>query len=382
MLAPRWLTHQAELDKHKRKPPAVPASGQFDSTPARASFGLRRWLRGSLILCAWSYPAILLALWLGFYWVGEAWWVTAAGLYVPRLPFLVPVPFVALALYAWGLRRLLWTQVLAAFIVTVPLMGFILPWPMRAQRAAPTLRVLSFNVNSAIGGAQALIDKIVAASADIVLLQEAPGGTQLVDALRVHYPYVQSSTQFIIASRFPITAAIDPDRLFYCGRTRPPRFMRYELKTPIGPLALYNIHPISPRGVLHIRQLRAALHQLRTGELFAGDPEADVESNVGLRALQVEAVTNDAARESLPVLIAGDTNLPGLSALLRKRLSGYTDAFRAASWGFGYTFPEQHPFLRLDRILASDKLRFSSFRTDCHGVSDHLCVVADLQARQ
>ena len=334
------------------------------------------------MLCAWLYPPLLAALWLTFYWVGESWWVTAAGLYVPRLPFAIPLPFLVVALWVGGARRWLWAQVLSACVALMALMGLVVWSPVGSRTGAQTLRVLSFNVNSERGGQPALGHAIFASSPDVVLLQEAAGSAAFLDALRLRYPYVQRSTQFIIASRFPITAATEPERVLFNGQRHLPRFVRYVLDTPIGSLAIYNIHPISPRGVLHVQHLRAALHQLRTGQLFAGDPEADVTSNFELRARQVETIARDAARETLPVLIAGDTNLPGLSTVFRENLGSYADAFKVASWGFGYTFPAKHPFLRLDRILASDKLRFVSFHAGCHGVSDHLCVVADFQARQ
>jgi endonuclease/exonuclease/phosphatase family metal-dependent hydrolase len=340
---------------------------------------LRRSLRGLLVSCAVAYPLGLLALAWGFYRIGEGWWVTAAALYAPRLPLAVPVPLLVVALWLTGLGRLLWTQLVAVFALIIVL-GFVIPLPSSARAGAPRLRVLSFNVNSGLGGPAAIADKILAESPDIALLQEAPSAPQLVEALRASFPYVESSTQFVVASRYRIVSSTDPGRVPFYGRLRSPRFMRYLVDTPLGQLAVYNVHPISPRGVLHVHELRAALHQLRTGELFAGDPEADMRTNTGLRAQQIAAAATAAARESVPVLIAGDTNLPGLSAILRKNLSSYRDGFRAVGWGLGYTFPSNHPFLRLDRILTTRALNVVSFKIDCQGVSDHLCVVADVQA--
>jgi endonuclease/exonuclease/phosphatase family metal-dependent hydrolase len=338
-------------------------------------------VRALVISCAFAYPLALLTLALMLYFVGETWWVTAAGLYVPRLAFATPLPIVVLLLGVSGLGRYWWSQLVAAFLVVVPLMGFGVPKLSAARTGAPTLRVLSFNVNSGFAGPRPLVDQIAAASADVVLLQETPpGNSSLVEALRARFLYVESSSQFIVASRGRIISSTEPRRLSVCGRLRSPRFMRYSIETPLGPITFYSVHPVSPRGVLHLRQLRPALHQLKTGELFAGDPEGDVLSNATLRARQIEAVADEAASEAGPVLIAGDTNLPGLSAVSRKHLARFTDGFQAASWGFGYTYPSEHPFLRLDRILVTDKLRFASFRVACKGVSDHLCVVAEIQA--
>ncbi len=360
--------------------PPVPRLAQSQSSGSKARSAIRRWSQRLVVVCAFVYPAALLSSCLAFYWLGEDWWVTAAGLYAPRIAFGIPLPFIVLALWLARRWRFWWTQLVSVFVLTVPLMGFSFPLPTAARSGEHSLRVLSFNVNSAYGGWRAVADKIFAETPDLVLLQECPWDQDLAEALRERFPHVQSSTQFIIASRYPITKTVDPERLPFFGRARSPRFMHYVVASPAGDIAVYSIHPISPRGVLHLHQFRAALHELRTGALFAGDPETDMRTNSALRSQQIAAVALAAEQESLPVLIAGDTNLPGLSAVLRKNLRSYTDGFRAASWGFGYTFPASHPFLRLDRILASEKLGFTSFHVACGGVSDHLCVVADIQA--
>jgi endonuclease/exonuclease/phosphatase family metal-dependent hydrolase len=84
----------------------------------------------------------------------------------------------------------------------------------------------------------------------------------------------------------------------------------------------------------------------------------------------------------MPVIIAGDFNLPGLSPALGA-LARYQDGFRAAGWGFGYTYAVgRRRWLRLDRIYASSALRFVHFEVGRHTTaSDHHCVVADLQKR-
>ena len=343
----------------------------------------RRFFRGGLISAAFAYPLVLIVLALALYRGAESWWVTTALLYAPRIVFALPLPLIALGLLLSGLRKLLWSQLVALLVLLFPLLGLVLPWPASATADVPRVRLLSFNANSGFFGAPAIVREILAANPDIVLIQEGQfGGGELSEALHARYPYVQASTQFTVASRFPIVSATDPERLPYFGRQRSPRFMRYLIQTPLGEIACYSVHPISPRGALHIHRFRDVLHQLRTGAFLTGDPEADVVGNAGLRALQIEAAANLAAREQVPVIVAGDTNLPGLSSILRKHLARYADAFRTASWGFGYTFPANHPFLRLDRILGGPELHFTSFRVGCPGVSDHLCVVAEIERHQ
>jgi len=344
--------------------------------------GRLQWRRVIAFL-AYGYLISLAAVLLALYYVGEDWWVTTALLYVPRIAFAAPLPVLVLAILASRQRRLLWTQLVALLIIVLPLMGLVLPWPAPAAASGRSLKLLSFNVNSGFSGATEIAKQITQALPDVVLIQEGQfNGGELSERLRAFYPYVQASNQFTIASRYRILETTEQPMLPYYGRQRHARFMRYLLDTPLGQIAFYNIHPISPRGALHVHRFRDAFHLLRTGALFAGDPEKDLGSNTGLRALQIAAVAEFAAREHVPVVLAGDTNLPTLSTIFRKNLSGYADAFRVASSGFGYSFPAKHPFLRLDRVLSGPELRFLSFHVGCAGVSDHLCVIAEIERQK
>jgi vancomycin resistance protein VanJ len=342
----------------------------------------RRIKRGSLrltVFCAYAYPALMLLAWGMFVFVGDDWWVVSAALYLPRLAFALPLPILLLALWLSGKKRLLWTQALAGYVTFVPLMGFVFPWPNSADEGRPTLKVMTFNADSAYAGTERLAQGIFALAPDIVVLQESPWGTSVTDALRARYPHTQGSTQFVIASRFPILESTDPDKLPYEGRQRSPRFMRYLVLTPFGPVALYSVHPVSPRGALGLHGFRGMFRRLRTGEVLLGDPEASVEGATGLRTIQIKTAANMAKNESNQVIFAGDLNLPGLSGPLRTDLGQLTDGFASASWGFGYTYPQKFPFLRLDRVLVSSGLKVTDFQVGCRGLSDHLCVMATLQ---
>lgn len=335
-----------------------------------------RWLNRLLLVGVYAYPVLLAVICAALVWVGEDWWVTAALLYAPRLAFGLPL----LVLVPWLLvarrRRLLWTQLAALTLTLFPLMGLVLPWPV-AQPSGSSLKLMTFNIGMNEEQPEVVLSAIDAMGADLVLLQEAPvWPNAVVGGLRSRFPHVEASTQFVIASRFPILERTDPEKIPSFERRRSPRFMRYLIESPLGKLAVYSVHPISPRGALGVYRLRDLFHQMRTGKILAGDPETNMSQNATLRAKQIEAVAIMAGREKHPVLLAGDTNLPGLSAALHRHLSGYRDAFRSASWGFGYTYPQRHAFLRLDRIMAGPELGFSEFQIGCQGASDHFCVAS------
>ncbi len=359
----------------------VPRTNPTPAIRPRSSRGFRKRLVGLLALLAWLYPLLLIASACALTFIGERHWITAAVLYVPRAAFAAPLPVFVLLLYWCGRRRLLWTQLVALLVLVFPLMGFVLPWP-RAAFADSTLRVLSFNVDSGHAGEAALLEAITAQQPDVVLLVEAPlDHTRLRDALATRFPYVHRASQFLLGSRFPIALSTELPRVSYLGRMRTSRAMRYQIDTPQGTVVLYAVHPISPRGAFGLYRFRGVVGRLRQPVALSNDEESDMLGNAGLRSVQIAEALRRAHTEELPVIVAGDTNLPGLSAVLRRSFSGFQDGFAEASWGFGYTFPAKEPFLRLDRIFASPALRFTSFHSGCPGSSDHLCVWADLARR-
>jgi vancomycin resistance protein VanJ len=336
---------------------------------------------------AWLYPVSLVATVAALRLVGERWWVTGVTLYLPRILFALPLPFVVLLLSWLGPRRLLWTQLAAALLVLFPLMGLAVPWPTLRTRGAPVLRVLSYNIDSGINGFEEIGKEIDRYSPDIVFLQEI-GSVEAVGALmRARYPTVDIRNQFLVASKYPIVSKWDPDKLENQGRLRSPRFVQQVLDTPLGPIAFYNVHPISPREAFYeLRGTESRRDFLTRGilhDIVSPGSNAIFEANAGLRALQVHTFAESARRETLPVVVAGDTNSPGLSFVIHRDLSQLQDGFAAAGVGFGYTFPagRRPPWMRIDRIFAGEQLRVVGFEVGASLASDHRCVVADIQLR-
>jgi endonuclease/exonuclease/phosphatase (EEP) superfamily protein YafD len=341
-----------------------------------------KWLRRVLQATAALYPLALIAVALTLRYVGEGWWISNVALYLPRIGFGLPLPFLVIALHLCRMRRLLWSQGLSAAILVFPIMGFVVSWPASSPREGETLRVLSFNVNGGLGGPQAVLDQIDRYAPDVVLLQEVWKAENFEPLLRQRYPTVLLSGQFAFGSRFPVSSTVEPGPLPYYGRLRSARFLRHVLETPGGPVVIYNVHPISPReGLYGLRGQRGLRHEILGGGLLRGDGAPLLGTNAGLRTLQVQTFSEAASRETGPVIIAGDTNLPGLSPLFHRYLSAYTDGFSRAGWGFGYTFPTDkwRPWMRIDRILANDSFQFARFQVGDSKVSDHRCVVADLR---
>lgn len=327
----------------------------------------RRWpalaVSGAYALGLW-----LLALALRF--VGEGAWLTTALLYLPAIAFALPLPVLIGWMWRRGYRAWLAVHLVALWALVFPLMGFVWPRTLARDPAGPVMRVLSYNVNHAYAGADRVVAEILRHAPDVVLLCKLNTNVAPVEALlRARYRVVESSSGFLLATHYPLIARRDPDlEVTPADRLASARFVRWELSTALGPVAFYAVHPYSPRDGL--------------AALARGGGASLMRLETAARVRQVRRIAADAAAERVPVVIAGDTNIPAASPLLRRELAPYGDGFAARGGGFGYTYPLS-PFrwMRIDRIMASAQLRFVSFTTGASSASDHAPVVADLQRR-
>jgi endonuclease/exonuclease/phosphatase (EEP) superfamily protein YafD len=333
------------------------------------------------MVLAWGYPVAIVAIIAAFYWIGERWWATAVALYLPRVGFAVPLPVLVIAVWLAGVPRSTWAPLAASVPLLFWLGGFVMPWPVHADPGAPSLRVMSYNVNAERAGDAAILEQVDKYSPDVLILVEH-SSTTIAAQLESRYPSVRAETQFVVASRFPVQSSFDPEKLQYYARQRSPRWLEEVLSTPLGPIAVYAVHPMSPRdGINAVRGL-GILHKIKAAMGLSFASQDIVAYNSGLRTIQTADFSAMARQEKVPVVIGGDTNLPGLSYLVHHFLSDYQDGFTKAGWGFGYTHPvggKHPPWMRIDRIMASDELRFVHFEVGCGLASDHACVIADLQ---
>jgi len=295
----------------------------------------------------------------------------------------VPLPFVVIALVRYRMRLLLLAQLAAGGLVLFPLMGLVLPSARSPAGSGPRMRVLSLNANSGYSGTRALLEAVDHYSPDLLVMQELAIGADdpLIRELQARYATVNATGQFVVASRFPLSSIQEPNRFLYGNQMHSPRYMRYVGETPVGSVAIYNIHPVSPRQGFYRIRGAGLRNEIASGRLFEGAAGPDVQANSGLRKGELDVVAKSTRAETLPVLIVGDTNLPGLSPLLAQFEDTYQDGFREVGWGFGYTFPSKLPWMRIDRMFANSALRFEHFEVGCAETSDHLCIVADVSAR-
>jgi vancomycin resistance protein VanJ len=287
--------------------------------------------------------------------LGEQSRTTLIVLYLPRVPLLVAA--VAGGLLAPLTRRrvrlLVPIQIAVCLVVLFPVMGLDVAMPHHAQQP---IHLATYNTFFGKGGRPLLIDELAAMPVDVMVLQAGFGS--LGAKLRERLPdrTIRQDGEFVLASKFPVRTVEVPPAL---PDGTPSMFVKYVIETTSGALRVYSVHTYSPRHALF------------------GDhePGNDIAQREGQIAAAVAAARNDIP----PFVIAGDTNLPALSAIARRHFSGLTDAFADVGLGFGYTFPTKKPWMRIDRVLGSDGVRFADIRVGPLGASDHRPLFVDLE---
>ena len=101
-----------------------------------------------------------------------------------------------------------------------------------------------------------------------------------------------------------------------------------------------------------------------------------------IRARQVEQIRRMIDAETLPVIVCGDFNSTPHNWSYHRMTEGLTDAFRVAGSGWGATYHQRLPVVRIDYVLASPEWEVVSARVAGAGLSDHRALVANLRWRE
>ena len=348
---------------------------------------------------SWAWCLLCLLTWIVLVQTSE-WFLPATLLaYGPR--FVLLLPFVALIPLALITSRIALIPLSVALLVVLgPIMGARLAWEtiLHRQPAAShpdVLRVLTFNTEGGDAIAKQLRELVSRQIPDIIALQEC--GDVLWDSLQA-LPRWHSAryAQMCSASRWPIAST---DTMPRRGFERISKFgfggtggaVRYVFDTPKGPLALVNLHLETARKGLEGLMGKDGFvpDQLRLPEPETAKHSEEMSSritlNTKIRDLESEraSVWSVHFERAIPVLIAGDFNLPVESAIFRKHWGAFTDAFESSGTGFGWTKSEGRLLhIRIDHILGSEMApRPVGIWLGADLGSDHLPVIADFRWR-
>jgi endonuclease/exonuclease/phosphatase (EEP) superfamily protein YafD len=280
--------------------------------------------------------------------------------------------------------HLLWMSAIALFLLNLLLrqwrlsamllpgvLAFLFTWgnmflPNNQLAASATdipLRVMTFNLKGYNPEQEAIVQLIREVDADIVGLQEVSdiNATILETELQDLYPYMalhimDSVVQGqAVLSRYPIVEDEFWQYEFLPSTLGHQRSL-ISLENDIS-IAIYNLHPTHPG---------------MQGEFF----------NPGYRSLEIEAILQGSTSENIPQILLGDFNMPDLSEDYAAITNVYTDAYRVAGYGMGWTFPNVTripPLLRIDYVFYSEGIIAQQAQIWSNGAgSDHRPIVVDL----
>ncbi len=290
--------------------------------------------------------------------------------YAPRplfaLPFLVLVP-----LTLWTRQRWLFAEcLLGAGLVFGPLMDLHTNLPGSGQTTKRfeqdrIFRFMTFNIGvSEKFQIDELADYLKANDVDVLLVQEDAEIVHLIRKMKDLGWYVNSHAT--VFSRWPILAD-SPDLphevggdYLYQAEVHYVRIRRGDQEFLIG-----SAHAPSVRANFY-----SFLHQFE---------EEQLRKVMNWQTRQIERIALSMDRSgNLPIVLGGDFNTPPRSPHVRPLEKRFLDVFAAIGIGYGYTYPAETPWLRLDRFYVSRDWVPLSCRVGPSFGSDHLPFLTEL----
>ncbi|MFJ8884323.1 endonuclease/exonuclease/phosphatase family protein [Streptomyces sp. NPDC102402] len=214
------------------------------------------------------------------------------------------------------------------------------------------LTVATHNVNAGNPDPAGTAQQVAGSGADIVALQELPGGKVAAyeDALADAYPHHSVQGTVGLWSKYPVTDSGPVD--IKLGWTRA---MRATVTTPEGPVKVY---------VAHLPSVRV---KLNAG--FTANQRDDSADALG------EAIADEPIER---VVLLGDLN----GTMNDRSLNAVTAQMRstqgAAGDGFGFSWPASFPMARIDQIMVRGVEPLASWTLPATD-SDHLPIAARVQ---
>jgi vancomycin resistance protein VanJ len=351
------LRRYLAADAAAKQPLWVPAPRHFSRLQIATVLGL------ASVLCAWTLENF----------VGERFGATALLTYFPQYGFaLLPLVLSLLALRK-GRNALFFLNIFTLFLWAKLLLGFSVPTRILAQdKSAPTVRVITYNVQRGERGVENLSRTLKEQHPDIICLQESQRSEPHIsrfpgDRLQSEFRgwNVARAGDVMTLSHFPLLR----------WHSYPLRGTRHILETtystPQGELRVLNVHvSTSLRGQPYPpMEKKGRLRQI----VSKAQPAAQV--RLDQRPALQRAIA--AGNSQTPLVMAGDFNTPPRGLFYRALESKLDDAWTQSGWGTGHTFPSHLPLLRIDYIFLRGAQSKRAFVPRSRA-SDHLPLVVDV----
>lgn len=327
-----------------------------------------------LFFTTWAYlTSTVLALIL-MCLAGDRWWFATLLLFGPRWMLALPI-IPLLPLILWRRPRLLVPLVLGAFLVCGPFMGLRCAITTPAIPDERTLRVLSCNVGGKNFDARKLSRLILDLDVDIASLQECPRGLQLNLAAEWRVLHAGSLSVF---SRHPLKDLPQGKGIPQAGTWSLNPLFQCIASTPRGDILVNAVHlPTARYGLENMLDRTVGLNFKKAEYLIAETQK---------RSLISQAARNAIETQKLPLIIAGDFNMPVESSIFRQHWGEFRNAFSCSGGGFGFTSMDIHQGIpipiRIDHILTGNGVKPLACEVGPDVGSDHRPVIADVEVRK
>lgn len=332
--------------------------------------------RGGMRKLLWTVSVLATAaLWVYLKHDPERWPDLSAVQYLPLPLAALPLGLLWVSLWPLGWRWAL-VGLLPPLMVLGPISGFTMGW---AESGRNPVRIMSYNVKSVLLNRQPLgpaelAHEVTRFNPDVLVTQAA----ELLLAHEVQHPEafqrladgraIRNVGQYVVFSRYPFVRCDDkmtaPSGLGF-------NYFQCVLDVHGQHLHVITLHFMTPRSGLNaIRSLKAK-----------GLPMWRM--NLEVRLAESAAVAEAMRSCPRPCVVAGDFNAPEHSRVVQQILAaGLRDAWRSASWGWGYTHGHSLipglSFTRIDHILVSDDVAVERTQVGSEIASEHRPVISDL----
>lgn len=282
------------------------------------------------------------------------------------------LPFAAIALILLAIRRR-WRDFgvcLSLFLFFTIVSGQFRVHPVAPNaNGAPTVKVMSFNVNHGWHGVDKIARIIRTEDIDAFGFQECGLGNdnQAIEELKgllPEYHFISDGSR-TSGTRLPVVRekVIPLDNLPYSWT------MIEQVVVKDGQEArILSVH--SPSYLPETTCKRPFL------EWFVRWGEVSIEQTA-----LIDSELAKVGAETIPTILCGDLNMTPMSARYRKMATVGTDSFAAVGTGTGWTMPAGLPMRRIDYVWAFNGVRPLSSKVVDWRSSDHAAVVAELALR-
>jgi endonuclease/exonuclease/phosphatase family metal-dependent hydrolase len=332
------------------------------------------------------------------------WFVSLLGLL-----FLYLFASLVLSIFFWLLIRWRYALVFLAILLVgwhsiIVCFAFHVTHPFNYEREPKTLRIVSWNVARFVEikknnnkGSQIrlkMMELLKQQDADILCLQEfhtsseRPGYYDNISYIQkqLDYPYYYFSFDedgsklyysSIVFSRLPI---IDSGIIIYPRPSLPEALLHIDVKLANDTIRIFTSHMQS---VQFKKDDYQRISEIKNYEDSIVSNSRTIFSKLK-RAIQYRSTQSVIVKEQIgksphPVIFCGDFNDIPNSYTYSTIRGNMRDAFLEKGFGIGRTFTALSPTLRIDYILASNKLSILQFNRVTKKYSDHYMLVADLQ---